>query len=74
MSTLQQDRIWIDMEEDDRIAYEAWISQREADMLAQESYWDEVLYGQVDRQVREEYFNANPLAPMDCPDIPYVER
>jgi hypothetical protein len=74
MSTLQRDMVSLDMLENDRYEYERWLDKKELEMLAQESFWDEVQYGRIDREVRNQFFNENPLEAPDSPDIPYPER
>ena len=39
MSTLQKDKVWLEMEQEDIEAYEQWINHREEEMIAEESYW-----------------------------------
>jgi hypothetical protein len=62
------------LNEDDFVAFNDWLDQREAEAIAQESYWEEELYGKKDREIRETYFNENPREKYDSPDIEYPER
>jgi hypothetical protein len=65
-----------DLNKEDVAAFNEWLDQREAELVAQEGeadYWDEVLYGRQERQAREKYFKANPDEKYDSPDF-YIER
>jgi hypothetical protein len=62
-----------ELNKEDRVALDQWLDQRELELLQEESYLDEVLYGRQERQAREKYFKANPDEKYDSPDF-YIER
>lgn len=65
-----------ELNKEDMQAFNEWLDQREAELVAQEGeadYWDEVLYGREERLAREKYFNENPTEKYDSPDF-YFER
>lgn len=65
-----------ELNKEDMQAFNEWLDQREAELVAQEgeaAYWDEVVYGRQEREAREKYFKENPTEKYDSPDF-YFER
>lgn len=74
MSTLERDIVSLDVIEDDMIAFNEWLDSRLEEAIAEEAYWDEKVYGRVDREARDRFFRENPREKYDSPDIEYIER
>lgn len=58
-----------ELNKEDRVALDQWLDQRELELLQEESHWDEVLYGRLERQARENYFAKNLIEKYDSPDF-----
>jgi hypothetical protein len=75
MSTIQKDKVWLEIEQEDREAYETWLDEREMELIAQEAYVDWMVYGRYELEARRAYSQAHPWEPYDTPfECPELEE
>ena len=62
-----------ELNEEDMVALNKWLDQREAELIAEEGYWEEQNYRRQEMEAWKEYSSQNPYEKFDSPDF-YFER
>lgn len=64
-------KIHDELDENEIIAFNEWLDQREQELLIDDNYWQEAVYNKQERLAREKFFTNNPNEKYDSPEFTF---